>query len=73
MILAGEMTQDLAEDLLQVGLIDLAAFGQPFIANPDLVERLRNGWPLTSPTKEHFFGGGDEGYIDYPRFEPSTA
>ena len=45
---------------------DLIAFGRPFIANPDLVERLRTGAKLNSPNRETFFGGGREGYIDYP-------
>ncbi|MEI9988995.1 MAG: alkene reductase [Rhizomicrobium sp.] len=45
---------------------DLIAFGRPFISNPDLVERLRIGAPLTSPNSATFFGGGKEGYTDYP-------
>lgn len=50
----------------RTGHADLIAFGRPFIANPDLVERLRIGAPLNLPNRETFFGGGREGYSDYP-------
>ncbi len=45
---------------------DLVAFGRPFIANPDLVERLRAGAPLAKADKTTFYGGGAQGYTDYP-------
>lgn len=64
-ILAGGMNRERAEALIAGGIIDLAAFGQPFIGNPDLVDRLRNGWPLTTPDRETYYGGGAEGYVDY--------
>jgi len=44
---------------------DLVAFGKPYIANPDLVERLRRNAPLNTPDKATFYGGGTEGYTDY--------
>lgn len=72
-ILAGGMTREYAEDLIAQDLIDLAAFGQPFIANPDLVARLQSGWPLTAPNPNTYYGGGAEGYLDYPRFTPAPA
>jgi N-ethylmaleimide reductase len=56
----------LALDAVRQGRADLIAFGRPFISNPDLVERLRRGAPLTEPTRETFYGGGAEGYTDYP-------
>lgn len=65
-ILAGGMTRERAEGLIGDGTIDLAAFGQPFIANPDLVERLRNGWPMALPDRTTYYGGGSQGFIDYP-------
>ena len=55
----------LAEHALAHGA-DLVAFGRPFIANPDLVERLRQGAPLATPDKATFYGGGAKGYTDYP-------
>ncbi len=50
----------------QRNLADLIAFGRLFIANPDLVERLRIGAPLNTPDRTTFFGGGAQGYTDYP-------
>ena len=68
LILAGGMTRERAEQLIDEGVIDLAAFGASFISNPDLVARLKNGWPLAAPKRESFYGGGAEGYIDYPAY-----
>ncbi|OZY83642.1 alkene reductase [Cellvibrio mixtus] len=59
---------ELATTRLTDGKADLFAFGRPFIANPDLVERLKAGAPLASPNPATLFGGGAEGYIDYPTF-----
>ncbi|OFC70995.1 hypothetical protein BFC18_11210 [Alteromonas confluentis] len=70
LIAAGGLTRDSAEYLLGDNLIDVAAFGTPYIANPDLVERIRHDWPLTQVTREAFYGGGAEGYIDFPPFQP---
>jgi 2,4-dienoyl-CoA reductase-like NADH-dependent reductase (Old Yellow Enzyme family) len=66
LILAGGMTMERARGFLDGGLIDLAAFGQPFISNPDLIARLQNDLPLSSPDRATYYGGGAEGYIDYP-------
>jgi 2,4-dienoyl-CoA reductase-like NADH-dependent reductase (Old Yellow Enzyme family) len=44
--------------------------GRPFIANPDLVERMKHGWPLATPDKKSFYGfSGARGYVDFPAFE----
>ena len=67
-ILAGNMTLERADALVADGTIDLAAFGQAFIGNPDLVARLRDGHPLTVPDKATFYGGGAAGYTDYPPY-----
>lgn len=45
---------------------DLVAFGRPFISNPDLVERFREGARLALPEQETFYTPGPVGYIDYP-------
>ncbi|HBR1526343.1 TPA: alkene reductase [Klebsiella pneumoniae] len=66
LILAGGLTPAQAEQLIEDGLADLAAFGSPFIANPDFVERIRHGWPLAMARRSSYYGGGAEGYIDYP-------
>ena len=42
------------------------AFGIPYIANPDLVERLRQDAPLNEPKPELFYAQGPAGYTDYP-------
>ena len=55
----------LAEQSLAHGA-DLVAFGRPYIANPDLVERLRQNAPLNTPDQKTFYGGGAKGYTDYP-------
>ena len=57
--------KQLAEQALAGGA-DLVAFGRPYIANPDLVERLRKEAPLNAPDKTTFYGGGAKGYTDYP-------
>ncbi|WP_332814321.1 alkene reductase [Ramlibacter sp.] len=49
---------------------DLVAFGRSYIANPDLVERLRTGAPLNKPDRATFYGGGAAGYTDYPALQP---
>jgi len=56
-----------AEQLLQRGEADAVAFGKLFIANPDLVDRLRDAAPLNPPRPEYFYHGGATGYTDYPK------
>lgn len=63
---AGNYTLEKAQDLLGKGLIDAAAFGRTYIANPDLVERLQQNAELNAQRPELFYGGGAEGYTDYP-------
>lgn len=54
-------TAALAEDKA-----DCIAFGLPYIANPDLVERFASNAPLNTPDQSTFYGGDEKGYIDYP-------
>ncbi|RNL80345.1 N-ethylmaleimide reductase [Nocardioides marmorisolisilvae] len=68
---AGNYTPEKAERLLEAGLIDAAAFGRAFLANPDLPERLRTGAELNEPDLSTFYGGGATGYTDYPALEPA--
>ncbi len=51
---------------LAAGDADLVAFGVPYIANPDLVERLTQDAPLNAADPATFYGGGEKGYTDYP-------
>lgn len=52
---------------------DLFGFGRPFIANPDLPERLRNNWSLNPVDPTSMYGGTDVGYVDYPTYEMSDV
>jgi N-ethylmaleimide reductase len=63
----------MALDTVASGAADLVAFGKPFISNPDLVRRLRDDAPLAPLVRETLYGGGAEGYIDYPPLELTAA
>lgn len=52
--------------LIEDGTADMLSFGALFVANPDLPARLRAGGPYNTPDETTYYGGGDEGYIDYP-------
>jgi len=58
-------TRELADAALAKGA-DIVAFGRPFIANPDLVARLKANAPLNEVNRATLYGGGAEGYTDYP-------
>lgn len=58
-----------AQSFLDDGLADLVAVGRQFIANPDLVRRWRTGAVLNEPDPSTFYGGGAEGYTDYPALD----
>ena len=55
-----------ALEAVRSGRADLVAFGRPFISNPDLVRRLREDAPLNELQADRLYGGGAEGYTDYP-------
>jgi 2,4-dienoyl-CoA reductase-like NADH-dependent reductase (Old Yellow Enzyme family) len=59
------------EDLLEQGLGDAIVVGRPFLANPDLRTRWEKGAELNEPDADTFYGGGAEGYTDYPTLEAS--
>jgi 2,4-dienoyl-CoA reductase-like NADH-dependent reductase (Old Yellow Enzyme family) len=73
LILAGGMTRERAEQMINDNVIDLVAFGAAFISNPDLVVRLQNKWPLVPADPNTFYGGGAEGYVDYPPYMSAHA
>ncbi|MRX41538.1 alkene reductase [Flavobacterium sp. LC2016-23] len=68
-ILAGSMTKEKAEKLINAGTIDIAGFGEPFISNPDLVARLENNWELTPPDRNLYYGLGNHGYTDWETYK----
>ena len=67
-IYAGRYTAERGTRILEAGLADLIAFGRPFIANPDLPNRLAHGWPLNAVDASSMYGGTEKGYIDYPAY-----
>ncbi|MGK4340276.1 alkene reductase [Ectopseudomonas oleovorans] len=68
-IYAGRYTAERAVAAIDAGWADLIAFGRPFIANPDLPQRIANGWPLNPVDASSMYGGTEKGYIDYPFYE----
>ena len=63
----------LAQATLHAGHADLIAFGRPFIANPDLVARLRTGATLAELDRDTLYGGDAHGYTDYPAMTLAAA
>jgi N-ethylmaleimide reductase len=65
--------RDLALKTVQEGQAEFIAIGRPFIANPDLVDRLARDLPLAQGDQKTFYGGGREGYTDYPVYSAKAA
>ncbi len=61
--------RQMAIDAIASGTADLVAFGRPFISNPDLVRRLREDAPLNPLDPATLYGGGAQGYTDYPTLD----
>ncbi|PTX05866.1 alkene reductase [Achromobacter mucicolens] len=59
-------TRETAEAAVAAGRADAVAFGVPYIATPDLAERLQQNAPLNTPNPATFYASGPEGYTDYP-------
>lgn len=68
-----QFTRESAEAAIVAGQADAVAWGQQFIANPDLPRRFRMDAPLNSPQPETFYAKGPEGYVDYPALEEAMA
>jgi N-ethylmaleimide reductase len=62
----GNYTAEEARERISAGLCDLVSFGRPFISNPDLPQRFRQGAPLNEYDPGTFYGGDERGYTDYP-------
>lgn len=71
-IATGRLDRLQAEKLVTEGLADLVGLGHLYIANPDMVDRFRNGWPLKEPDPATYHGGGAKGYTDYPIHIPTA-
>ena len=73
LILSGGYDVARAEADLADGKGDLVAFGKPFLANPDLVERFKAGAKLNAPDMATFYTPGPKGYTDYPALAVQPA
>ena len=72
-ILSGGYDKERAELDLEGCHANLIAFGRPFINNPDLVERLKNNWPLSKELHmDLFYTTGKKGYTDYPVYDSTV-
>jgi N-ethylmaleimide reductase len=70
----GFTDRERAQAALDTELVDLIAFGRPYIANPDLVERLKYGWPLAVADRSTYYTrDGEVGYTDFPAYANGTA
>ncbi|MFV0634196.1 alkene reductase [Demequina sp.] len=74
-IASGDLTQELAQNALAHDKADLFVFGRAYMSNPDLVERMRHGWPVTPVDMRRAYGSADAeaGYNDYPTYEEEMA
>jgi N-ethylmaleimide reductase len=68
-----QYTLALAEQTLVAGDADLFSIGRPFIANPDLIQRLGSGAPLAEAPKQYWYGGDATGYSDWPAMAANMA
>jgi N-ethylmaleimide reductase len=66
LIVCGGYDKTLANQAIAEDLADAVAFGQLYIANPDLVARFKADAPLNTPDPSTFYGGEEKGYTDYP-------
>ena len=73
LITNGGYTGRRAESALNADKADLISFGRPFIANPDLPERLMHGLPLAAGDPATFYSPGEKGYTDYASYKMVTA
>ncbi|MBE1529910.1 N-ethylmaleimide reductase [Sphingopyxis sp. OAS728] len=70
----GFTDREQAQASLDTGLVDLIAFGRPYIANPDLAQRLENGWPLAVADRSTYYTrDGEAGYTDFPAHSNDMA
>lgn len=66
--------REAAQEALDTGLVDMIAFGRPFIGNPDLVDRLRHDWPLIVADRSTYYTRrGEAGFTDFPTYREEGA
>ena len=69
LMLNGGYDNESGDAAIGSGAADLVSFGVPFIANPDLVKRYAENASLNTPDQSTMYGGGAEGYTDYPALD----
>lgn len=73
LVLNQDYSMEAGQRDLDAGVADAIAWGRLYIANPDLVERFRQGAPLNEPDLKTFYSAGPKGYTDYPALETAAA
>ncbi len=73
LVVCGGYDRESGEEALQNGRADLIGYARYFLANPDLPERFERNAPLNEWDESTFYGGGAEGYIDYPKLSEVPA
>ncbi|PAX07532.1 alkene reductase [Sphingomonas lenta] len=73
LVLNSDYTDAHGQAALDAGAADAIAYGRPFIANPDLVERFRRKLPLAADDMKTWYSQGPEGYVDYPPYQAQAA
>lgn len=68
----GRSRDDIGTDIVS-GLADMESYGAMILANPDFIHRLKKNAPFNEADKSTFFGGGGEGYTDYPILETASV
>jgi N-ethylmaleimide reductase len=71
-VAAGGFEPDTAEQTVETGIADMVAFGRNFVANPDLVRRIRERLPLNAYDRDTFYTFEAKGYIDYPFYDEAA-
>ena len=71
-IVAGRHTKESAQDMLELGYADLVAFGEYYIANPDLVYRFKHNVALNTADRSTYYGGAGKGLTNYPITDPEV-
>ncbi|MFW5420556.1 NAD(P)H-dependent oxidoreductase [Nocardiopsis sp. CNT-189] len=70
---SGARTTESGAEALAAGLADAITIGSEWLANPDLDVRVKAGGPFNDPDPATFYGGGEQGYTDYPRLDALQA
>jgi N-ethylmaleimide reductase len=75
LVLNSDFTAEDAEQAIAGGRCDAVSFGRPYISNPDLAERIRNGveWAPNINVPQSWYLPGPAGYIDYPALPATIA